>query len=149
MGLYKNFEEWTANHNPKWLALFRVALGVALLLRGVSFLDNLPEFERQISESNLAAQSDWMAHAIPWIHIVGGFLILLGLFTRFAAFIQIPVLLGAIIFINLQKGIFAIESNLAYSIIILLLLVVFLVEGSGPLSLSSYFKEESGQTSAD
>jgi putative oxidoreductase len=141
MGLLKNLQNWTSSHNPKWLALFRVALGATLLLRGVSFLNNLPELERLIDHNNLSNYKNLLMNSIPWIHIAGGFLIIIGLFTRFAAFIQIPILAGAIFFINTRKGFFTAETDLSLSVIILLLLVVFVIEGSGTLSLAYYFKE--------
>ncbi len=142
MSLLKRIKNWTDDHNPKWLALFRVALGAILLLRGVAFLNNLPELERLIVANNLGDYKSTLMNSIPWIHIAGGFLIIIGIFTRFAAFIQIPVLLGALFFITSKNGIFTAETDLSFSIIILLLLVVFVVEGSGPLSLAGYFKEE-------
>ena len=141
MQMFTNFKEWTASHNPKWLALIRVALGAALLLRGVNFLDNTDELQTSIDASVFQSSSQWLAHFIPWAHIVGGFLIIIGLFTRFASLVQMPILVGAVLFINSQKGFFTAETNLPYSIIILVLLIVFLIEGSGPLSLSSYFRD--------
>jgi putative oxidoreductase len=142
MGLLKNIQDWTSSHNPKWLALFRVALGATLLLRGVSFLNNLPDMERMIEANNLSDYKGLLMNSIPWIHVAGGFLIIIGLFTRFAAIIQIPILAGAVLFINSKKGFFTAETDLSLSIIIFLLLLVFVVEGSGPLSLASYFREE-------
>ena len=139
--MLKNLQDWTSTHNPKWLALFRVALGATLLLRGVSFLNNLPDLEKVIDHNNLTNYKNLLMNSIPWIHIAGGFLIIIGLFTRFAAFIQIPILAGAIFLINSKKGFFTAETDLSLSIIIILLLLVFVVEGSGPLSLASYFKE--------
>ena len=141
MDMLKNLQDWTSTHNPKWLALFRVALGATLLLRGVSFLNNLPDLEKVIDHNNLTNYKNLLMNSIPWIHIAGGFLIIIGLFTRFAAFIQIPILAGAIFLINSKKGFFTAETDLSLSIIIILLLLVFVVEGSGPLSLASYFKE--------
>ena len=96
--MLKNLQDWTSTHNPKWLALFRVALGATLLLRGVSFLNNLPDLEKVIDHNNLTNYKNLLMNSIPWIHIAGGFLIIIGLFTRFAAFIQIPILAGAIFF---------------------------------------------------
>lgn len=142
MGLLQKFQSWTSSHNPRWLALIRCALGVSLLLRGVSFLDNQHDLEKLLADSIFNTQSSWLVHAIPWIHISGGFLIILGLFTRFAAIVQVPVLLGAILFINAKKGIFAVETDLSFSVIILLLLGVFIIEGSGPISLAHFFKED-------
>lgn len=142
MGLLSNFKQWTNSHNPKWLALFRVALGATLLLRGVAFLNDPVKFAKLITDNNLGNYQDLLTNTIPWVHIGGGFLIIVGLFTRFAAFIQIPVILGAIFFVTFQKGLFKAETDFSLSIIILLLAIVFVVEGSGPLSLANYFKEE-------
>jgi uncharacterized membrane protein YphA (DoxX/SURF4 family) len=144
--MLKNVEEWTSTHNPKWLALFRVALGAMLLLRGVSFLNNLPELEKVIDQNNLTTYKTLLTNSIPWIHVAGGFLIIVGLFTRFAAFIQIPILVGALLFVNTKRSIF--ETDLSLSVIILLLLVVFVIEGSGPLSLAYYFKEAEEEENA-
>jgi uncharacterized membrane protein YphA (DoxX/SURF4 family) len=142
MSLLTKIKSWTDNHNPKWLALFRVALGAILLLRGVAFLNNLPELERMINENNLSEYRSLLRNALPWVHIAGGFLIIIGIFTRFAAFVQIPVLLAVVFFITNKNGVFAVETDLSFSILILLMLVVFVIEGSGTLSLAGYFKEE-------
>jgi hypothetical protein len=48
-------------------------------------------------------------------------------------------LIGAIVFINSQRGGFAAESELGLAILALLLLVLFIIEGSGPVSLDAYF----------
>ncbi|MEN9571848.1 MAG: hypothetical protein RL172_3079 [Bacteroidota bacterium] len=151
MGFIQQFKAWTDAHNPKWLALVRVALGAALLLKGVNFLNDLPGLDRLIEENNLTSYGNLISNSVPWIHIGGGFLIILGLFTRFAAFIQLPILVAAIFFINSKQGFFAGETDLIYSIVILILLLVFVIEGSGPLSLSTYFREveEEGRTTAD
>ena len=135
-------QNWTDSHNPKWLALFRVALGATLLLRGVAFLNDPSKFRTLIIDNDLGQYQDLLMMSIPWIHIGGGFLIIIGLFTRFAAFIQIPVILGAIFFVTSKRGLFKAETDFSLSIIILLLALVFVVEGSGPLSLANYFKEE-------
>lgn len=142
MSLLTKIKSWADDHNPKWLALFRVALGAILLLRGVAFLNNLPELERMIIENNLSEYKSILKNALPWVHIAGGFLIIIGIFTRFAAFIQIPVLLATIFFITSKNGVFAVETDLSFSILVLVMLLVFVVEGSGTLSLAGYFKEE-------
>jgi uncharacterized membrane protein YphA (DoxX/SURF4 family) len=142
MNLIKNIQDWTNAHNPKWLALFRVALGAALLLKGVSLLNNLPDFGRLVDENNLSGYKNLIVDSVPWIHIAGGFLIIIGMFTRFAALIQIPVLLATVLFISSKQGYFSIQTDLGVSLIILFLLLVFILEGSGPLSLAGYFKDE-------
>lgn len=149
MAFIQHFKEWTDAHNPKWLALVRVALGAALLLRGVNFLNDLPGLDRLIQENNLTAYGDLLRNSIPWIHVAGGFFIIIGLYTRFFSFIQLPFILGAILFINSKKGFFGVETDLIYSIILLVLLVVFVIEGSGPLSLSTFFREVEAEKTAE
>jgi Predicted membrane protein len=67
-------------------------------------------------------------------------MILVGLFTRFWSLIQVPILLGAIFFVNAKTGAFAGESDLMFPIIILILLVFFFIEGGGPISMDNYFR---------
>lgn len=64
-----------------------------------------------------------------------------GLLTRIVALLQIPILVGAIIFINAQRSGFAIRSELGLALFVLILDILFLVEGSGPLSLDGYFSK--------
>jgi uncharacterized membrane protein YphA (DoxX/SURF4 family) len=70
-----------------------------------------------------------------------------GLLTRWVALLQVPILVGAIVFINTQKSGFAAQSELGLAVLVLLLLIFFLVEGSGPLSLDHYFHKNRGRGS--
>ena len=81
-----------------------------------------------------------LQHFIIGAHLLGGSLLTLGLLTRFACLIQIPVLLGAIVFVN--ASMVRPFSELFLSIMILLLLVYFLVIGSGPWSLDRVIEQE-------
>jgi len=55
----------------------------------------------------------------------------------------LPILIGAIFFINAPRGIYAVGSELEYSILVLLLLLFFLIYGSGPLSADDMIKRNS------
>jgi hypothetical protein len=57
-----------------------------------------------------------------------------------SALIQIPILIGAVI-INLSMGIFTPGSELVFSLLVLVLLVFFLFEGGGELSVEDYIKK--------
>lgn len=142
MSIYTRITQWTASHNPKWLALIRLGLGAALLLRGVTFLDYTSELEKLIAGSLLSKYNDLLIVFLPWVHIVGGFLLILGLFTRFSAFVQLPVLLMAMIFLHSGKTILTLEVNQPFAALMALLLIVFIIEGSGPLSLARYFRDD-------
>ena len=141
MILQHKFANWTAAHNPKWLAFFRVALGLSFLLKGLSFF-NHPLMFHDLMVSSLHIDSAWLDYAVIWLNIVAGFLMVIGLFTRLAALIQFPIVLGAVIFVHAREGVFAFQSGLIFSLIILLLLIVFVVEGDGPVSFMNYYKTE-------
>ncbi|HEY4209233.1 MAG TPA: DoxX family protein, partial [Puia sp.] len=91
------------------------------------------------SGSYLAGHAHALQIIISTANMLGGFLIMIGLQTRAMCLIQIPILIGAVIFINAQKSGFAPQSEMGLAIVSLLLTILFLIEGSGPLSLDSYF----------
>ena len=70
------------------------------------------------------------------LHLLGGALIIAGLFIRFLCLVHIPILLGAVFIVNIQQGFFSGGTDLLFSLIILLLLCFFLVEG-GNFSLDN------------
>lgn len=139
MSIQQQIKHWSSTHNPQWLTIVRIVLGLCLFLKGFVFIQNTSILQQYLSETSIASNSSWLTTAIPWIHLLGGFMIIIGLFTRFSSLIQIPILLGAVFFVNAKRGVFSGESDLLFSIIILVLLVVFLLEGSGKISLDNYF----------
>lgn len=139
--MLRQIEKWSATHHPRWLVLPRVALGICLIAKGISFISNTVALESLLSEGNLHPGGSALPLIITWLHLICGFLIIIGLFTRWATLIMIPILLGAVIFINAPKGIFAGDSEFGFSLAILMILVFFFIEGGGPLSLDDYFKK--------
>ena len=134
-------EKWGTTHHPRWLVLPRVALGVFLIVKGISFIRNTVYLESLLADTTVGASGPWLALVITWLHLLCGTLIIIGLFTRLATLLMIPILLGAVIFINAPQGIFAAESEFGFSLAILLMLLFFFIEGDGPLSLGDYFKK--------
>lgn len=137
MGYLQQINNWSSKHHPKWLVVLRAGLGICLFVKGLQFIQNTTLLEGLISKSSITQNVSWLSTLIPWMHLLGGVMIIIGLFTRLAALLQIPILLGAVIFINSPHGVFAAESDLLFSIIVLLLLLFFLVEGGGPFSLDN------------
>jgi uncharacterized membrane protein YphA (DoxX/SURF4 family) len=80
------------------------------------------------------------AHAIIGIHLVGGLLILSGLLTRFAAAIQLPVLICNLLFVVFPSGFMSLKPEAELTLIVFALVVLFLFEGSGEFSLDGYLK---------
>ena len=135
MNYLQRIEHWGDTHHPKYLDLLRIVLGIFLCLKGIEFARNsilLNELiNRQVSFSSLLLLL--LGHYVIFAHIMGGFLLALGLLTRFACLIQIPILIGAIIFVKVDLTNHFSEMFLA--VIVLALLVYFTVIGSGPWSL--------------
>ena len=138
MAILHQLDKWSTTH-PKLLLLLRAALGIALVSKGISFMSDIMSLKALLAQSGFGFLPDWIALVITWIHLLCGFLITIGLFTRLSALIQIPILIGAVI-INLSSGMFMPGSELVFSILILALLIFFLFEGGGELSLDKYIK---------
>lgn len=141
MSLIHQIENWGTAHHPRWLVFLRVALGLCLFVKGVSFLSDSLHLQQLLEGSSLQYYP-WLPQFITWANLLGGVLIVMGLFTRIACVIQIPILLGAIIFIHLKRGMYSGDTDIVFTLIILLLLIIFFVEGSGKFSLDKYFKTD-------
>lgn len=140
MGTLQQINQWSHTHHPRWLVVVRVVLGVCLFIKGIFFLVNTSTLEELVRGSLVANRADWLVIGITWAHLLGGFLIIIGLLTRWAVLLQIPILMGAIIFINTKREAFG-TFELPFALIVLLLLMIFLVEGGGPLSLDNFFSK--------
>lgn len=133
-----HLESWANTHYPKWLNFVRMTLGLVIFFKGYIYTrdtEALLEIIRS-SEANLATIS--LVHFIAFAHIFGGIFIALGLGTRIAVLFQLPILLGAVVFVNATKGFFAVNSELGFSLAVLVFLVIFLIYGSGKISLQQY-----------
>jgi uncharacterized membrane protein YphA (DoxX/SURF4 family) len=146
MGTLRHIQEWSATHHPRWLVVLRGALGFCLFAKGIVFMSNTVLLDNLLAGSPMAGNSGWLSIFICWANLLGGFLLIVGLLTRWVALFQVPILAGAIIFINTQKEGFAMRSELGLAIAVLLLLIFFLIEGSGPFSLDHYFSRNRGRS---
>src|SRR5258708_36752068 len=140
----RSIQQWSVTHHPRWLVIVRVALGLCLLAKGITFISNATLLERLLSGRAMAQDPGTLAIIITFANLLGGFMLTVGLMTRLVALLEIPILIGAIIFTNAQKGGFAAESTLRLALLVLILLVFFLIEGGGPLFLDGYFHKNSG-----
>lgn len=134
MNLLQKFEYWGDRHHPKWLDVIRIALGVFLCYKGIDYLRNTSELIGLMT--NRSSFGSFLivllAHYVTFAHILGGFLLIIGFLTRLACLLQIPILIGAIIFVNISQEVARPYSDLFLSVIVLLLLIYFLIVGNGP-----------------
>lgn len=129
---------WAESHPKVWLDCVRIYLGVGLFVRGVLIITNsradfIQEMVQRTGQSWLISAA--LLHYVALAHFVGGAMLTVGLLTRIAAGVQIPVLAGAVLLIHRTEGLMTAGQSLEFSALVLFLLVVILVAGAGPLSV--------------
>ena len=141
MNAIQRIEHWGETHHPRYLDIVRIALGVFLIIKGVEFANNSSTLSalvsRQIPFSGFLLLL--LTHYIIFAHIVGGFLVAVGLLTRLACMVQIPILVGALFLVNWDVT--EHFAGLLLTLFILALLVLFSIVGSGPWSLERAFEK--------
>lgn len=143
MNTMHKIEHWADTHHPLWMDGLRIALGLFLLIKGIIFISDTEALMAQMQSSNIAFASMAMAHYIGFAHMIGGLFIALGVLTRLFTLLQIPILIGAVFFVN-RQGFFSAAYNLEFwiSLVVLMLLIVFTVYGNGILSIKGRRRKE-------
>lgn len=134
-------ERWADTHHPIWLDFLRIGLGIFLMIKGFMFVQDTDALFSIMQKSQFPWVSIGLAHYVAFAHLVGGFLIAIGLITRVAILFQIPILLGAVFFVNPEHGFYSENTELWSSIVVLILLIGFLVFGSGRFSVDHIIRK--------
>lgn len=140
MNMMNRIEHWGDTHHPAWLDAVRIGLGVLLFVKGVSFISDTTKLSELVSELDIRLWTVTAVHYVAFAHIFGGFLIALGCLTRLSALIQIPILITAVFFVNMRTGFSYLNSELWLSLIVLFLVVLFSIIGSGKFSMDEWMK---------
>lgn len=148
MTVIQKIEHWGDLHHAKWLDVIRIVLGLLIFSKGIAIVSNTAALQDLLLQNNTYAFSGMMwslgLHIAGFVHLVGGILICIGLLTRFAAVIQIPILIVAVFFVNLSRGFSVLNNELWLSVFVLLLVILFWVVGSGPFSVDQVMKKKRG-----
>jgi putative oxidoreductase len=140
MNRFSKFRNWGDAHHPKMLDIIRMLVGLLLVVKGYVYFIHAGYIRDLIIENKLISQSDDLISAIiyytTYVQLVGGTMIFLGLFTRLAAILLLPIVFGAIFFVNILNPFF--NAELWLSILVMALLILFIVIGSGPFSLDRF-----------
>lgn len=127
--------DWLKQNREMAIEVLRIYLGIALFIKGVQFMVNEEQAAEYMAMITFPFFEFLSMHVIAVVHIAGGLLLAIGLITRIAALIQVPILLGATFFVHFQQGLFTKAQNLEFVLLVLVLLVIFVIYGSGPLSI--------------
>jgi putative oxidoreductase len=140
-------QDATATHKPRanqptWLTILRIALGIILIWKGINFIRDISVLKSMIEQTGVGVfsrSSGAIAAIVGILSLLCGVFITVGFFTRISSVVMIPIIFVAIVFVNMKN----IERNafeLTLTIIVLVLLVLFAIKGSGPLSADEYFR---------
>ena len=131
--------DWAEAHPKVWLDCVRIYLGLGLFIRGVFIISNTrAEFIQTLLQR---LEYPWiitvgLLHYISLAHLIGGLMLTVGLLTRIAAWVQVPILAGAL-FIHRGEGLMSGGQSLEFSALVLFLLCTFAVSGAGPVSVDN------------
>ena len=141
MNLTHKILKWEHPRHKILVLVFRVALGIIITLKGIIFLSDLTFLDSLLLHSTLHgfAESFWTWY-IALANLLCGIFIITGLFTRVAIIMQIPVLMGAVLFINPGEHAFHLNGELALSLVVLCKLFYFLLKGPGEISMDNYLR---------
>ena len=137
MATIKSLNKWANAHTYYPLDLLRVALGVFLFIKGIDFMSNQAQMAEVIKPFEDIPGGMGMLHYVAPAHFVGGFLIVVGLLTRWAVLAQLPILIGAVL-VNFFGEMNT--TNLILASVALLACLFFLFYGSGKHSADYYLK---------
>ena len=123
------------------LLIFRVILGFTLFIKGINFVRNKEFLEGLISNIILLEKLSFLKIIIPFIHILGGFFIIIGVYTRLVILIQLPIIFAAIVLLIISGGM-SYYREIIFALTILILLISYLKFGDGFYSWKNLISNE-------
>lgn len=139
MNVIQRVDHWSETHRYLLLDLIRVVLGAILIIKGIQFGKNPKDVYLVVKETPFDFIGMFMVHYITMVHFAGGVLISAGLITRVAILFQIPIVVCALLMVR-SVDMFSFYSNQLQASFVLLLLLIFLVYGSGKLSVDDWMR---------
>jgi uncharacterized membrane protein YphA (DoxX/SURF4 family) len=130
-------KQWVQSHVDIVIDLVRMYLGVGLFVKGLYFLMHKDEMQKLLEGAdNVVFAQGAVAHYVIPVHLVGGLLLAIGLLTRLAAFVQMPILIGAVFYLWLPQVLFFEKRQyFEFAALVLFLLGLIFVYGGGRFSV--------------
>jgi uncharacterized membrane protein YphA (DoxX/SURF4 family) len=119
------------------LDVLRVYLGAGLFFRGLALLLTDAGLQQLTGGTAPSVTTSGIAMYVTTAHLVGGALLTVGLYTRLAALVQLPILAGAVVVVHWQDGLLSANQSLEFSVLVLFLLCLVALFGSGRWSVDA------------
>jgi len=132
MKVIKKLNKWANSHSYYPVDILRIALGLFLIIKGVSFIKDSSHLEELLVGLDDFSVMVWMVHYVGMFHFVGGIMLIFGLLTRVVLIIQLPIFVGAV-----AINFFAVfhTQSFAEALIVLVVSMFFILYGSGKHSI--------------
>ena len=121
----------------------RVYLGAGLFFRGLVLALTESGLQQLTGGAAPSLTTSGIALYVMAAHLIGGAFLFVGLYTRLAALVQLPVLAGAVLLVHWQNGLLSANQSLEFSALVLFLLVLVFLFGGGRWSLDARRKQRS------
>ena len=127
---------------PMLLTFLRIVLGVILIWKGFNFIRDTSVLKSLIEQTGVgifSQSASAIALVVTILTLLCGFFITVGLFTRLSCIVQLPIILVAILFVNVRS----MDRNgfeLLLTVLVFVLLILFALKGSSVLSADEYFR---------
>ena len=94
--------------SPLGATVLRIMLGAVFIAHGYYFYEVVTSdaLSAMINRRLGVPLGDYVTSYIFLAHFVGGVMLILGVFTRFAAMANLPVMMGAVLLFHLEQGFF-------------------------------------------
>jgi putative oxidoreductase len=125
-----------ANWAPRLLSLLRIVVGLGFIEHGTSKFFGLPPFPMPLNP---------LLYAAGGLELVGGALILLGLFTRPVAFILSGQMAVAYFMAHAPRGFFPANNGGEAAMLYAFVFLYLAAAGAGPWSLDALRAQPRGQ----
>ena len=126
----------------------RIYLGIALFFKGIHFMIHPQDLVYFLNQGDLNVIEAFVSHYVISAHLIGGLMLGIGLLSRVGAAIQLPVLSGALGLVHSKESLFSTTQNIELTTLVLFLLLIYCVIGSGNLSLDYHVVKEDLQKSS-
>lgn len=135
MESYRRFRAWLEKNRDLGFELVRIYLGLGLFVKGIYFSTHVSQvLDLMGAHGSMDVGNVIIAHYVAMAHLAGGLLVACGFLTRIAAAAQVPVLIGAVVGVHFNEGLFQRSQNLEFAVLVLFLLVITAFHGGGRLS---------------
>ena len=124
----------------KPMDLLRIYMGVALVFKGVFFIMNMDKMLKL--GNDIPMFDNFLAWVVVGVHVICGFSLALGFWTRMSAFLNFMIISGAVLFVHAKDGLFAPSQQLEFTMLVIFVLGLLVWNGSEKFSLDHYVNEE-------